>query len=495
MSSADSFSPFGDTFLTAVTRTVTEQLEQEVDRADLSCVASVNPAEYAAGLAAKFEISPLAVDVDRATMSPREETVRAERFDFYSGRQAGDLYTRQIVTVHTSFTGDPALFRCQASTRTICPRPIWLAGAEVCFEVIVPTHASADVKGEVKRMLTCLSENTRHLDQEIARFNQSLLGLAKSFVDRRRAELQQRLGILETLDLPLKKADAVPATGSLPIVRRRSYAPRAERTTDIGTHSFLVAFSFPGEARHRIGGIATLLEERLGPGSVFYDEWYKAELARPNLDLHLQGVYARAKLVVVCLCAEYERKEWCGLEWRAIRDLIKRRQDKVMFLRSDDAPVAGAFSIDGYLDLRTHNDNNLVGLICQRVTGKRQDMAPSPAIVPDVNPDESYRVSEPPGPELSSIEQARRNHVAGLLERAGQEELRVLTHLALHGRTDVSAVNKMCSDTVPINNLLLADLVKHIPAPPGAPSFQQFYELNQRLLEATIFHLKVRGLL
>lgn len=382
MSSAESFSPFGDTFLIAVMQNITEQLKEEVDRADLTYVASVNPAEYVAGLAAQFAISPLAVDVDHATMNPREETVRVERFDFYSGRQAGDLHTRQIVTVHVPFTGDPAVFRYLASTRTICPRPIWLAGDEVCFDVIVPTHPPADVKGEVKRMLTCLSENTRYLDQEIALFNQSLSGLAKGFVDRRRAELQQRLGILETLDLPLKKADAVPATASAPIVRKRSPTPRTERTTDIATHSFLVAFSFPGEARYRIARIATILEEGLGSGSVFYDEWYKAELAGPNLDLHLQDVYTRAELVVVCLCAGYERKEWCGLEWRAIRDLIKRRQDKVMFLRLDDAPVAGTFSIDGYLDLRTHNDDDVGALIYQRATGKRQNVPPAPAIIP-----------------------------------------------------------------------------------------------------------------
>src|SRR5688500_16861685 len=93
----------------------------------------------------------------------------------------------------------------------------------------------------------------------------------------------------------------------------------ASRPSRLSAHSFLVAFSFPGEARLRIGPIATFLKDHLGDGKVFYDEWYKADLARPDLDLHLQHLYTRAELVVVCLCAEYERKEWCGLEWRAIR--------------------------------------------------------------------------------------------------------------------------------------------------------------------------------
>ena len=226
MHPAETFSAFGDTFLIAVTRDITEQLKQQVARADLSYVASVNPTEYVAGLAEQFAISPLSVDVDHATMSPREETVRAERFDVYSGRHDGDSYTRQIVTVHVPFNGDPAVFRYQASARTICPRPIWVDGGEVCFDVIVPAHPSPDIKGEVKRMLACLSENARCLNQEIAGFNQSLAGLAKGFVDRRRAELQERLGILETLDLPLRKVDAVPASVSVPVVRKTLPAPK-----------------------------------------------------------------------------------------------------------------------------------------------------------------------------------------------------------------------------------------------------------------------------
>ena len=38
-------------------------------------------------------------------------------------------------------------------------------------------------------------------------------------------------------------------------------------------------------------------------------------------------------LIVVVLCADYQQKEWCHLEWRAIRDLIKKRHDRIMFLR------------------------------------------------------------------------------------------------------------------------------------------------------------------
>jgi hypothetical protein len=38
-----------------------------------------------------------------------------------------------------------------------------------------------------------------------------------------------------------------------------------------------------------------------------------------------------------------------------------------MLLRLDDADVAGSFSIDGYIDLRTHDDTEAGALIVQRI--------------------------------------------------------------------------------------------------------------------------------
>jgi hypothetical protein len=111
------------------------------------------------------------------------------------------------------------------------------------------------------------------------------------------------------------------------------------------------------------------LRENLGPDAVFYDYDYQAQLARPNLDLLLQDIYRnRSDLAVVFLCADYANKQWCGLEWRAIRDIMKSRQDnQVMFVRFDDATVEGVFSIDGFIDARRHGPLELANMIVQRV--------------------------------------------------------------------------------------------------------------------------------
>lgn len=122
--------------------------------------------------------------------------------------------------------------------------------------------------------------------------------------------------------------------------------------TPLAKVKFRAAVSFPGEHRTYVAAVVDALREPLGPDGVFYDFDYQAQLARPNLDTLLQGIYRnQTDLIVVFLAKTYTEKEWCGLEWRAIRDIIKsKEEDRVMFVRMDDAEVDGVFSIDGYID-------------------------------------------------------------------------------------------------------------------------------------------------
>ncbi len=134
-------------------------------------------------------------------------------------------------------------------------------------------------------------------------------------------------------------------------------------------HRFLVALSFAGENRDYVEKVAVQLTKYLGKDTVFYDKFFEGELARPNLDIYLQSIYhEQSKLIVVFLCDKYEEKIWCGLEWRAIRDLINKREKDIMPLRFDDVNISGLFSsIDGYIDLRNRDPREISIAILQRL--------------------------------------------------------------------------------------------------------------------------------
>nr|WP_295933009.1 hypothetical protein [uncultured Dyadobacter sp.] len=142
------------------------------------------------------------------------------------------------------------------------------------------------------------------------------------------------------------------------------------KIVDVTQHIFEVALSFPGEIRHLVEPIARGIQHEIGPDTCFYDNDYKAQLARPSLNLVLQDIYLnRSKLVVVFLSADYQRKEWCGVEFRAIQEILldKKLHSRVMFFRTDNALVDGVFRTDGFIDCNEHTTAEIVNFIKQRI--------------------------------------------------------------------------------------------------------------------------------
>ena len=151
-------------------------------------------------------------------------------------------------------------------------------------------------------------------------------------------------------------------------VRLPGWVQKEKKSVDVSKHHFDVALSFPGEYRNYVEGVAKELERLIGPDSYFYDANYKAQLARPQLDVLLQDIYGnRSNLVVVFLCQSYQDKEWCGIEFRAIREIINNRQnEKIMFVKMDNGKVDGVFKTDGYIDSGTHKPEEIASFIKER---------------------------------------------------------------------------------------------------------------------------------
>ncbi|HEY9177183.1 MAG TPA: tetratricopeptide repeat protein, partial [Flavipsychrobacter sp.] len=142
--------------------------------------------------------------------------------------------------------------------------------------------------------------------------------------------------------------------------------------------------SFPGEKRAFIEQVAGLLALEFGKSKVFYDNYHVSELAKPNLDIHLMNLYKDdSELVVPFLCEDYAVKEWCGLEMRSIREMIKhKRDDEIMPFRFDNTTVPGFLTIDGYIAIEGRTPEDVCRLILERL--KLNDDA-KPMVTGDIN--------------------------------------------------------------------------------------------------------------
>lgn len=147
------------------------------------------------------------------------------------------------------------------------------------------------------------------------------------------------------------------------------WADSSARAPDITTHGFSVALSFPGEVRDTVEEVARELERLLGPDTYFYDRNYAGQLARPRMDQVLQSIYGKqSDLVVAFICEDYQKKEWCGVEFRAISEiLLAREDDRIMYVRMDDGDVDGVLKTDGYLSAKHMTERDIAMQIEERV--------------------------------------------------------------------------------------------------------------------------------
>ena len=166
----------------------------------------------------------------------------------------------------------------------------------------------------------------------------------------------------------VKDVDLAQELGRIGIVLPEWATPRRKQV-DLGRHRFRVALSFPGEHRDYVERVAMELDQQLGANACFYDRFYEALLARPNLDVLLQGIYGeRSDLVVAFVCAEYDEKLWCGIEWRKIRERGATGDgSEIMYVRLGQGEVAGMTILDGYLDARTRAPEDVARSIVDRV--------------------------------------------------------------------------------------------------------------------------------
>ena len=132
---------------------------------------------------------------------------------------------------------------------------------------------------------------------------------------------------------------------------------------------FRIAFSFAGEKRDYVAQVASILGKRFGEAVILYDKYHKAEFSRSDLAFYLPDLYEKeADLVVVVFCPDYDKKEWCGLEWNAIYGLLKaRKAGEVMLTRFERVEGKGLHGLAGYTDLDDQTPDQAASLILERL--------------------------------------------------------------------------------------------------------------------------------
>jgi subtilisin family serine protease len=238
-----------------------------------------------------------------------------------------------------------------------------MAAAHVAGAVAVLLSARPDLIGYPERVKELLLSTATDLGRAPQFQGHGLLNLSRALGEKATI-VSPAVGVE-----PVTAAIHAPAQIVVPDTQRPAPAP-----AKVGGKRFAVAFSFQGIHREYVKqvvyGVRNSKNVVLSRDEIFYDQFHLAELSRPDLDVYLQDVYGKhSELVVVFLGAGYDTNEWCGgVEWRAIRDLIKRGANGlVMPVRLDSVSIEGLLSIDGYLSAERREPEEVADLVLKRL--------------------------------------------------------------------------------------------------------------------------------
>lgn len=239
------------------------------------------------------------------------------------------------------------------------------ANAKSCLNIIIDNTDDNEVKYNLITAMRSQSVTDWHaFDHKTRAYLNQYIDLLKNNPNIE-FECEKIVSELERLRLESNKKNSIAENIHNKIISQYKYLGQIiqglpnkvnsdEGKSNMGEKRFKIAFSFPGECREIVYKIARGVADIFTEECILYDKFHRAEFARPNLDIYLQNLYKNeSELIVVFICADYNRKRWCGIEWKAIRELMnsKEADDRILFVKCGDGEVDGVFSTtDGYID-------------------------------------------------------------------------------------------------------------------------------------------------
>jgi hypothetical protein len=143
---------------------------------------------------------------------------------------------------------------------------------------------------------------------------------------------------------------------------------------------FAIAVSFPNEHRPFVRNVVKRLAEVLGRDRVFYDDWYESELLGLDGDLKLRRYYREQSELVVPFFSEHYRKDWCQIEWSAIRSMLKdrRAEDAVIPVEMDGTRIEGWEGIDFAIRKGRRTGKQIADLLIEAYRLRHPETQPQP---------------------------------------------------------------------------------------------------------------------
>jgi hypothetical protein len=146
-----------------------------------------------------------------------------------------------------------------------------------------------------------------------------------------------------------------------------------------------IAFSFAGEDRRVVEPLADRLKQQ--NVSVFYDRDKQAATWGENLQEYLADIYLKqARFCIMFISQAYAEKMWTRHERRAaLARAIEQKGAYILPIRLDSTRLEGLLPSVAYINFSDHTEEEIVGMILEKLDSGSDEPRRSPARTPSFN--------------------------------------------------------------------------------------------------------------
>ncbi len=222
------------------------QMNEAIRNETEDYILNVNEEEYIHFNINQYTQKTLEIDVENAYADQKEEMIKAEHFPRTFFVHSGKSYPRMVVYFYIPVKGNTELLNYTPSTRIFWTEEMKLQNNELVYRVVQFSENVDDINRAFERLTSNLKTMEGYINEDVQQFNSSLRTKISSAFTSRKQELLKRKNLLTGLKVPLKKAENVSKTFTIPTpairekitvkpyVTEKGYTP--EPTLDMNTY-------------------------------------------------------------------------------------------------------------------------------------------------------------------------------------------------------------------------------------------------------------------
>ena len=198
------------------------KMYQEIEGYERGYILNATVDDLANYLEQKYRLEPIKLLTDNIVADTGEAKVDVSRDPnrYIRDRNKPFYIDGTYVSIEIPFEGDPDLFRYIPTTRLLRYITARVYERKVHFNFTRTDHKVEQVKGDFGSELDALTQQVRHANDDVNRFNSSLRGNARAKITGRREKILKDHDMANALGFPLKRREDAPTTYSVPVAKK-----------------------------------------------------------------------------------------------------------------------------------------------------------------------------------------------------------------------------------------------------------------------------------